>query len=129
MNRILRRLLPVIAAASTLGTVMPAHASYADSTTGGCSGRGQTNKTGSLGWTETDTSLFGGCNYTFSQGGFVIGGVAYQRGPGWVAGGYAYSDSSSLTGTVTNIVGVHNLCNAGGPCNPPGSQSWATTYN
>ena len=130
MRTLIRRLfLPGLAAASLLATVIPANAGSALSSTGGCTAMGQTNATGGLGWSETNATPYGGCGYTLSQGRFTFNGTTYTLGPGWVAGSYAYSDTSSLgSGTVTFIAASHNLCNAGGPCMPPGSQPWGTTY-
>ena len=130
MRTIIRTLLlPGLAVAAMLATAVPAFAGSALSTTGGCTAMGQTNVTGSLGWTETDAAPYGGCGNTLSQGRFTHNGSVYTLGPGWVSGSYAYSDTSSLgSGTVTFILGSHNLCNAGGPCSPPGSQPWGTTY-
>jgi hypothetical protein len=91
---------------------------------------GQTNVTGSLGWSETDSNPYGGCNWVFSQAVFHMSSGNFVRGPGWVQStSYAISDSSTLSGSVLSIVGTHNLCSAGGPCSPPGSQPWGTTYN
>lgn len=130
MNSIIRRVLPpALAALSLLATAIPASAGSAQSTTGGCTGMGQTNKSGSLGWTETDATPYGGCGYVFSQGRFYMSFNTYIVGPGWVQASYAISTSSGLPGSVLGIDGFHNLCNSGGPCNPPGSQQWITTYN
>ena len=129
MRTIIRKLLlPGLAVAAVLTTAIPAYASYADSSTGGCTARGQINVTGSLGWTETNAQAYGGCPYTYSQGDFEIGNFQYKLGPGWVSGSYAYSDTSAVGGTVAAIVGKHNLCSAGGTCPQPASAPWYTTY-
>ena len=130
MRTIIRTLLlPALAVAAMLATAVPAFAGSALSTTGGCTAMGQTSVTGSLGWSETDAAPYGGCGNTLSSARFTVGGTNHYFGPGWVSGSYAYSDTSSLGPvTVTSALGSHNLCNAGGPCPPPGSQPWGTTY-
>lgn len=118
-----------VALAVLLLGALPASAGSALSSTGGCTAMGQSNVTGTGGYTETNAAPYGGCNWTYSIGVFTVSGVDYVRGPGWQHASYAYSDTSSLgTVTVSRIVGTHNLCTAGGPCLPPGSQPWATTY-
>gem|GEM_PF-6193014 len=78
--------------------------------------------TSSWSFTETDASDFGGCGYVFSQGTFIIGGNAYQIGPGWGTGPLQGVD---VFENVSSVSGVHNLCNAGGPCGS--SNPWGTS--
>lgn len=90
--------------------------------TGGCTGDGHSYiVTSNWAFTETDASSYGGCGYVFSQGTFIYNNQAHQLGPGWGTGPLRGVD---VFENVTDIAGVHNLCNVGGPCGS--SNPWGT---
>ncbi len=110
------------AALSILLAAVPVAATTITNTTGGCTGDGTTTiVSNSYSFTQTNAGPYGGCGYVYSQGTFVYGGSAHIRGPGWGTGPIQYED---VFQNVVSASGIHNLCNAGGPCT--GSQQWST---
>jgi hypothetical protein len=104
------------------GAVGIAAANSIQSTTGGCTGWGDTYiVSSSQAFTDTDATATG-CNWVYSQGTFVYNGSGHLHGPGWVNSNFSLTN---VFQDVSSVAGIHNLCNAGGPC--LSSQQWATS--
>jgi hypothetical protein len=124
-SRIRGILLSVVSAASLLATVVPAQANASSRTTGGCTGMGNSwVSTQYYAYSDTNSNPYGGCGWVYSKGFFVVGSINWDAGPGYVQASYAISEWYDAN-PIVQATGIHNLCNAGGPCS--GSQQWGTS--